>query len=390
MIFPGFWRVFPFFSAACVCVVASAALEERSSAICRPFSFYAGAKTPKPWKKAPDERRSPSHSIEAAFKNWESTHPDELTPAAKLDWLHCLSFYSRQDTDGDGISDWSALSDGKPATTLFALDEDIDGDGTPNILDPDPFDRRIQYAGPTGSVPAHLKITRAITSELQEKLFSEFGILAIDHTDEHSPLVLEQLLFLLRNALHRDSVRALNSFGYLYAFEGHDSKVDLAAYHHQARAISIGGLSAYPVTGRGADAPQVDILATLAHELGHAFIFAKLSPRELREVSERFGGWTPVFAGVTPPHLHSAPFFRGRGRSPASAPTVSTYSETGVHEWFADSFAAFVLKRLGQRGKLGQDWTGKLTVNPRNSRAYKADFNRLSPEFSAWFDKRLK
>src|SRR3990167_9301202 len=49
------------------------------------------------------------------------------------------------------------------------------------------------------AIPSEFRISRPHTGELQAQLFHEFGLLAIDKTDEHSAIVLRNLLFLLRN-----------------------------------------------------------------------------------------------------------------------------------------------------------------------------------------------
>src|SRR4029077_5876655 len=113
----------------------------------------------------------------------------------------------------------------------------------------------------------------------QKELFREFKILAIDHPDLHSPEVLKELLFLLRHGFPPGTMKDLKDIRYLFAFSGHDPQENSAAYHRVAHAISVGGIKSFnhplPLAGR------IHLLGTLAHEIGHAFVFENMSPGEL-------------------------------------------------------------------------------------------------------------
>jgi hypothetical protein len=381
---------------------------------CEPFSVYRGVVRPDPWKKTAAEEKIADEGawlgkiskvkghafFPKAFREWEAAHPADLNSEERLDWLRCVAYYLAKDTDGDGIPDWSALVDGRPSPVLFPADDDIDGDGTPNVLDPNPFDSHLRLTDDPKTIPAHLKIRRPEVALLQEQLFHEFGLLAIDHTDEHSPVVLESILFLFRHAFPGSSVRNLGNLKYIYAFAGHDAHVDIAAYHFQAKAISVGGVSAY---GReNAKGLRIDILESVAHEVGHAFLLDRMTPSELRGVSERFGGWASVFGTSFPLSFYAPVFFIPHpALGPAATPParlmakgrkfslVSSYALHGVHEWFAEAFAAAILEGLGKAHLLGTDWKSRLVGFPRDRKDYWFNYNNVQAGFSSWLERKL-
>jgi hypothetical protein len=220
----------------------------------------------------------------------------------------------------------------------------------------------------------------------------ELGVVALDKTDRHSPAVLANLVLLLRHGLPPGFLPALKNVRYLFAYAGHDAYYDLGAFHERARAISIGGTLAYPGEGK---APDMAILATLAHEIGHAFLLAKVSPTELREVSEKFGGWGAVFgAGAPPGNLHDAAFFAPRPGEPPKSErgrfsVCSQLSLKNVHEWFADAFAADALARLGRGGWLGAGWRSGLAHAPTRPGEFWTDYGQLSPAFARWLEEKI-
>lgn len=397
-----FYRVLFSFVGISVSLIAPSVAAESDRPICRPFAIYNGVKEPPAWKKNPEHTRASlsvsqllknisrvkgNESFETVFHAWEAKRPGEVSSKLKREWLECLSFYVHQDTDGDGIPDWSALSDGEPAFVLFPADDDIDGDGTPNVLDPDPFDPKVKGVARADEIPEHLKIRRRDGGELQQKLFQKFGIIAIDSTDEHSPVVLENLLYLLEHAFSGPFIRSLKSLRYIYAFSGHDAFVDIADYHHDAHAISIGGASTYGEVEKRAEFPQAKLLASLAHEIGHAFIFDHLTVADLRKLSSEIGGWAPVFGARPSANFYSSVFFT---RHPLGVPgannplnrqygLVSGYSLVGIHEWFSELFSAFALNRLGMH----------LLSASRPGKEYGFDSRHLPKKFSGWLGRYL-
>jgi hypothetical protein len=191
----------------------------------------------------------------------------------------------------------------------------------------------------------------------------------------------------------------LKNLRYLYAFAGHDRKVDIAAYHWAAKSISIGGASAFP--GPGSEGHDIHILEALAHEIGHAFLLERFQPEEVREIAERFGSWK-FLAKAGKESLYSAAFFRphplyrkpGKKRVPASSipgkdsNIVSNYALTNAHEWFAEAFSAAVMQELGRRGLLGISWQDKLRERPKKREGW-ADYNNLSDSFRSWLEQRM-
>jgi hypothetical protein len=370
---------------------------------CQPFLFHHQAAPPYHWQKSAEEKKYSAAREDRLAKKisklpgygsfldyylpWKE---EQKSLTKRVQRLECILFYAKQDTDGDGRPDWQAVIDHRPSAVLYPEDDDIDGDGTPNMLDPAPFNGRIKGDGK--KIPAHLV---SAEKNLQKKLMEKFGILAIDHSDEHSPAVLENLLFLLENGPSFAS--RLKNFRYLYAFAGHDREVDIAAYHQVAKAISIGG--AHTFSGKES-VPDPAILSALAHEIGHALLMEKVAAADLSRLASEFGGWEAEPAG----DLYGAQFFRphplhgrlqeNRGRRPASAGPdlsnlVSSYSTTNIHEWFAETFTASVMVSLGEKGLLGEDWRRSLITVPKSRRHHWADYNNISGGLRAWFRKLL-
>jgi hypothetical protein len=231
--------------------------------------------------------------------------------------------------------------------------------------------------------------------QLRSEVRTEFGIVALDKTDKQSPAVLRNLLFLLRHAFPPGFARGLGNLHYLYAYAGHDGVYDLGAFHPEAKAISVGGALTY--AGGGID-PR--LLATLAHELGHAFLLAKLTPRELRGIAEVYGGWDAraVSGGFYARDLFTPrKYWENAEREPVGdlarawreKSACSRLANRNIHEWFAEAFAARALQRLGERGFLGAGWRALLVAPPRHPREFWWDYNLLGAGFSSWLDARV-
>lgn len=383
---------------------------------CEPFSVHRNASPLNLWKNSPvagtkspagekqlvDEiaRIKTYESFAEAYGNWERTNRERLTNRQKQEWLLCIRHYAIQDADKDGIPDWRAITDAKPSRILFPQDDDIDGDGTDNVLDPEPFNARVAGSANPNELPPHLLSADERTAELQRKLFKEFKIIAIEHTGDHSPLVLENLMFLLRHGFKNSSSWRLSTFKYIYAFSGHDTSHDMAAFHADAKAISIGDRETYP-DSESLGGISIPILTTLAHEIGHAFLFEKVKPAELKKISKDFGGWGPVFDDAGSLNFFSRAFFMrhplrrflrtpSAGWNPAEFSVASTYALSNVHEWFADAFAASTLKRLGQSGLLGKGWEKQLAIPPKRFKTNWTNYNNVSTDFHAWVGRKLR
>lgn len=359
-----------------------------------------------------------------SWREWLMQNPQMLNQSERAAWLSCLFFYVRQDTDHDGTPDWTALVDHRPSRILYPFDEDMDGDGTPNILDPAPLNRQLptkkEKAITKKNLPAHLRL-KGEAGSAQEALFHRHHILAIDHTDQHSAAVLKEFVQLLDQGFPAGALQKVTSLRYFYAFAGHDARHDIAAFHREAYALSIGGISTYEHNDLD-QATRIRVLVALAHEVGHAFVFDRLTPSELRAAGSQFGGWNESTSAKPEeqgnPHLttvnddfYAPKFFTahvlalparhvGRGLSElfgfVSAPRwrersiVSQYATRNLHEWFAESFAAHILNRYGESGFLGRNWQRSLVLIPEHHSDYWANYNNIAPAFRQWLEQRLK
>jgi hypothetical protein len=323
------------------------------------------------------------------YQHWLSENADVFSDQRRFEWLHCLLYYVRMDSNHNGIPDWSAISDNMPAQVLYPQDPDMDGDGVENVLDPDPLDAKISLHSKAGGIPEHLRIdrnSRPETAALQAKLFDEFGIIAIDHSDQHSPVVLRTFLFVLERGFSRDTIRGFKGLRYIYAFAGHDPRTNVASYHAQASALSVGGMKAY---GNSiSKQAELDLMSALAHEIGHVFIFDKMSPRELSQAGSQFGGWQKVRPNELRDAFYSQAFFEPyaeqKGFLSLEADLkknniVSKYAMTNIHEWFAEAFAGVILRRLG----------AKLAHQPDENSDYWTNYSNLSDGFVSWLEAKI-
>lgn len=329
------------------------------------------------------------------------------SPSGASDLRACVSYFTSLDQNRNGVRDWMVV-EGTSGEVLAPLDEDIDGDGLTNVLDPDPFVTSASKKPFTrAEVPEHLAM-EGERGRVQREIYEKVGVLAVDHTDRHSLGVLEAFRDVAVRALSPGFEKKAPSLKYLYAFKGHDPRSDIAAYHREMKAISIGGISSWSEGPRSTE-DRVRVLAALAHETGHAFLFDKMTPEELARTGSRFGNWsaTPVahfhdekllkkahpfrkLAGLLRGSRHEAHVFMSRSVWVESN-IVSRYSTTNMHEWFADAFAADVLQRLGERGLIPAsdgDWKKSLALAP-NGREWWANYNNVTPGFRLWMKSKL-
>lgn len=325
------------------------------------------------------------------YKNWLKLHPRNLSDVQRYRWLQCLAYYTSYDTDRDGIPDWSAIIDHQPANILFAADPDQDGDGLTNMYDPQPLVRNQTAETAQSGIPLHLKFDvqkRPEESRLQQQLFREFKIIAVDHTDEHVAPVLKEFLMLLQKGYTKRFLSGLKTVRYVYAFAGHSHGGRMAAYHWQAQALSFGGKSVYP-NYELAPKTRLELLSAFAHEIGHAVLFEKLQANDLARVSSHFSGWQKIKKNQLKANFFSPVFFEAfphkEGRN-----FVSQYAMINRHEWFAESMAASVLNKLGNSGALRSDWKSTLLKPSFNSMQYWADYTRISDDFLDWFRVLMK
>lgn len=172
----------------------------------------------------------------------------------------------------------------------------------------------------------------------------------------------------------------------------------MAAFHPEAKAISVGGALAYSGPEEK-NFPDVNLLATLAHEIGHAVAMGKLTPLELRKVGAEFGGWGPVFAENVPEDFYAKSYLTRHplfaeaaqpGEDWQSKGICSQLALKNVHEWFADSFAGVVLQRLGAGGQLGTGWREKLVHKARGRRDFWTNYNFVPAGFVSWLGAHVK
>lgn len=332
------------------------------------------------------------------YQAWLIRHPNELLDKERFAWLNCLAYYVKIDTNKNGIPDWTAIVDNEPARVLFPQDPDLDGVGSPKVLDPSPDYANIKSSNSKLKIPNHLKLNirnNPAAYRVQKKLFSEFGIIAIDHTDTHSSVVLLELLKLLESAFPKDLVSKMKGLRYIYAFLSHDPFNNIASYHREANAISIGGKHSY-AEHRLSPQERVDLVAALAHEIAHAYLFENLTALKLAQLAEKFGGWSDLqTSDIT--NFYSQIFFTPAPQQKLEfnnkykrANIVSEYALSNIHEWFADSFAAVILINLGSASYFGTiDWQRLLVKSPQKHTEYWSDYNQVPIGFRLWLNARL-
>ncbi len=330
---------------------------------CRVFRFHAGLELPSHESliRASREARAQYGTDFKTRLTHLSLQPAELqqilsnlSKPGSYSWtLHfdekfwnCAEPYLRLDTDQDGLADWTIAFEQELSTTLIPYDPDIDNDGIKNMFDPSPSKVSSKILRGSTGLPLHLLDKDIKLQSLQEELYKRYDILVVNHSDEHSLGVLSNLKFLLENGFPDGFLSRMNEFKILYAFSGHNQFNNFAAYHRQMKAISIGGRLSY---GEELSTEQrVDLLHTLAHEIGHASLFGLVSPQELRGLAESQVRVSKILAPHTILSFLDNFFFR-----PLVEKTDighSRYSQTNLHEWFAETFSAIVLQRMRAKG----------------------------------------
>lgn len=319
------------------------------------------------------------------------------------------------DFDADSIQDWTGMIAGHPSSILYPNDDDLDGDGVGNLLDPEPLNPEVSRSRlAQNGVPQHLSI-EGEAGELQGRLYKEHHILAVNHTDQHSVEVLRAMILLLEKGMPKKLWKSIDSAQVIYAFKGHDPKINIAAYHRNAKALSIGGVSSY--ASNAIDNHQrIRILSSLAHEIGHAFIFDRMTPSELKDLGVTHGGWKPAFEDASAQSFMDRAFFRAHPLKSLTrvdratgikdqkitaqkfiekedwqgVSLTSEYAASNLHEWFAESFSATLMNRLGEEGHLGQDWKKNITRLPEVSGGYWVNYNNLSNQIRNWIEQKAE
>ncbi len=351
------------------------------------FEFQAPARLERNWEEKIVVKISESDpGFSEIYRPWRIRHPKFLSDLKRYEWLNCLSYYVKMRTLRTDQSDWTAIVDQAPSQILYPR----------NVMD---------VLKVADQIPEAFKIRRTKAEVIQGNIFSKYHILALDHTDLQSDFVLSNLLFLLDEGFGEKLLRAVPSFRYFYAFKGHEVRSNIAAFHRQMKAISVGGLTNYPRMNYSWK-DRTTVLSALAHEIGHAFLFDQITPAELLELGGRFGNWTmpaqdqnlfltfysAIFFETNPRMKEIDRLFLGSNepRLAEFKNLTSQYAANNLHEWFADSFAAYILTKLGRANKLSPDWKRNL-MEPQDPRQghYWVDYNNLSPEFFTWFENKV-
>ncbi len=385
---------------------------------CNTFRLWSGAPRPaapsaasrRPAGRTPAAPEFPgrgSEGFERAYARWLTAHADAARSPGHAEWLACARRWTALDTDGDGVPDWRAIIDHRPAALLTPEDDDIDGDGAPNLLDPDPFDAAKRPPSGEAGVPRHLRMSGA-RAEAQATLLKEFGLLAVDHTARHGRDALEAIARFLRDARAARLVGPATSVRILYAFRGHDLEHESAAFHRELNAISLAG-EPRARTGTGLSVTErARLLGAFAHELGHAFVFDRLGARELDRVARSFGGWdagaadavdmfSPALFAPHPLRALAARVPSGNGDALKfiadarwkQASLVSQYATSNAHEWFAEAFSAHLLARARRSATPSLRGPGLLLL-PRRSGEYWVNHDNLASTFDAYLGETLQ
>src|SRR5205823_3878007 len=104
------------------------------------------------------------------YDRWKSDVSPLPAANERYEWLKCIQHYVNS-------GEWTAIVDEKPSHILYP----IDVDQTFGIVT-------------KKTIPSIFRIPslRPQTSLYQKELFNKYGILAVDHTDQQSPIVLKE------------------------------------------------------------------------------------------------------------------------------------------------------------------------------------------------------
>lgn len=308
----------------------SAQARDPSEFACFRFRVHLNAELP-PVPSKKKESVLPA-ALQKKIAQWENELTFLKDLKARQDWISCIKNFIFLDSDKDGIADWTAIVDGKPSRILFPQDIDLDGDGINNVMDSNPYE--LNKKKEELSIPLHLSL-QGDGKIWQEKIFQDFGILALNHSDLHHPQLLKIIYSLLKLNTFKN-LKGNKPYKYIYAMKARNPLGQIAAFHPTADAISIPGESSF---GKQLDENEnCKISSALLHETGHAFLFKSVSADALADLVNQHGNWD----------LEKHPGmdiwdkkFQLRHEDESSQ-FVSEYAKTNVHEWFAENFAAYL------------------------------------------------
>ncbi len=256
------------------------------------------------------------------------------------DSLICLHQFLHTDFDKDGVFDWKIMEGSRRLSKILPQDLDWDNDGIENLYDHQPLIKNSFKK--IKNIPEHLLLSTAKDSTenfLQNKIWEECGVLALNYTDSHSVDNLQDFLKVCRHSMK--TLKGKNRGLLLYAFSSHTyTNPASASFYPELNAMSIRGTSYEKEYGAGKDS----VARTIAHELGHFFIFNFMTPAELKFAACEFGLWTNKNQTST---SFFDSFFLQTPKSTDKGYAPSDYARTNVHEWFSEVFAEFLIKRIG-------------------------------------------
>lgn len=330
-------------------LLTSVAEAKSATPACSRFRVHLASELPDapktdPGSPLPDE-------LAQAIESWQANLFFLRNDQQRERWIRCIRSFIFLDSDHDGIPDWTALVDGRPSRTLFPLDPDMDGDGIQNIFDPDPYTPNEKVGEKL--VPKHLGLRGEILDR-QARMWEEFGVLVVNHSDKHIPDSLDVAASVFNLKSIRNWSRQTRGVNVLYAFGGRSPGFEAAAYHPTAHAISLPGVIGF---GTSILSPEQKcrLKTSILHELGHALLFGVISVAELKEKALAFGGWR--FPGSLIQTMFSPAIFDLSNTRRQFF--VSEYAETNVHEWFAESFAAHIWRKESLDEKECRAFSGK-------------------------------
>ncbi len=236
----------------------------------------------------------------------------------------------------EGGIQWKASQPG--GRFFFPVNQDIDGDQIANLLDPQPFDPK-QAGRPScaGCLPGHMIATiQPSVASLQRQLHQETGLYTMSYRSTFGAASLEALLELSR--AYPKLIRTASSrLSYIL-----ESDRQLA---RQASGRFLEPVDAILISPELNHRPRQEQLSTLAHEIGHALLFAGFAAQDFAAFAKQLAGWRLDSARS----LYSPRFLRPySGEVGDLSMFPNNYSFANAHEWFGENVAQVALKRLGR------------------------------------------
>lgn len=217
-----------------------------------------------------------AQEVESAWKKLESSALEERSLMPVLfNADRALLAIAMRDTDGDGIRDFSvAEMDGK----FFEKDIDLDGDGVPNLVDPDPYHPQRADAKPADTnqngIPDIVDLSLLNSPEVgavQTRLFRDYGILIfqrdLEWTEEMAANV--ELAFKIYRPVFRKHSKTPNQILRAIGLEKACALQVDGTY-----ALMDGYSKVLTFLERTLSAEPLIQLSVIVHEIAHSFQFA--------------------------------------------------------------------------------------------------------------------